>query len=78
MKWWKVGHRSWQSRGHGFDSHILHPENQRVTEVRICDSFLFARILPEDESIFWNIQIIIEVFLKIDNHSNFKKQHFVL
>ena len=37
----------WQSKGHRFDSDILHPENERVTEVKICDSFLFARILPE-------------------------------
>jgi hypothetical protein len=30
------------------DSLILHPEDQRVTEVKICDSFFSARILPED------------------------------
>ena len=47
MKWWKVEHRYWQSKGQGFDSLILHPEDQRVTEVKICDSFLFARILPD-------------------------------
>lgn len=38
----------WQSKGHRFDSDILHPDYERVTEVKICDSFLFARILPED------------------------------
>jgi len=38
----------WQSRGQGFDSDILHPKNERVTEVKFCDSFLFARILPEE------------------------------
>jgi hypothetical protein len=38
----------WQSRGHGFDSHILHPENQRVTMLKHCNSFFSARILPED------------------------------
>jgi hypothetical protein len=37
----------WQSRGQGFDSLILHPEDQRVTEVIICNSFLFARLLPD-------------------------------
>jgi hypothetical protein len=48
MKWWNVEHQSWQSRGHGFDSDILHPVKERVTEVKICDSFFSARILPED------------------------------
>jgi len=40
-------HIHWQSKGHRFDSDILHPENQRVTEVKICDSFFSARFLPE-------------------------------
>jgi hypothetical protein len=48
MNWWKSEHRSWQSRGQGFDSDILHPEDQRVTDIKICDSFFSARILPED------------------------------
>ena len=38
----------WQSKGHRFDSDILHPEDQRVTRVKSGNSFLFARILPED------------------------------
>jgi hypothetical protein len=33
----------WQSRGQGFDSLILHPENQRVTMSKIVTLFF----LPE-------------------------------
>ena len=36
----------WQSRGHGFDSHILHPEDQRVTMSKIVTLFFSARNEP--------------------------------
>jgi len=32
----------------GFDSFIFRVEIQRVAEIKFCDSFLFAGILPED------------------------------
>jgi hypothetical protein len=38
----------WQSRGQGFDSLILHPEDQRVTMSKIVTLFFSARILPEE------------------------------
>jgi hypothetical protein len=36
----------WQSRGHRFDSDMLHSEDQRVTDLKICDPFFFASFLP--------------------------------
>ena len=37
----------WQSRGHRFDSDMLHSNYQRVTDLKICDPFFFASFLPE-------------------------------
>jgi hypothetical protein len=34
----------WQSRGHRFDSDILHLENQRVARFISCDSFFCTQI----------------------------------
>lgn len=36
----------WQSRGHRFDSDMLHSNYQRVTDLKICDPFFFASFLP--------------------------------
>jgi hypothetical protein len=44
----------WQSRGHRFDSDMLHSNYQRVTIIQICSPFFFARILPESCSFFPN------------------------
>ena len=37
----------WQSRGHRFDSDMLHTDNQRVTVFETCNPFYFARNLPD-------------------------------
>ena len=43
---WKIPYCLWQSRGHRFDSDMLHEDYQGITELLFCDPFLFASFLP--------------------------------